>query len=47
MASAITTTTKVFTITSTGVVGDATATITVVLDYSTSTQGSITYWRVD
>ncbi|MFZ5481023.1 MAG: general secretion pathway protein GspK [Myxococcota bacterium] len=39
--------TNVFTITSTGLVGDATATYTVVVDYTSSDQGSVLYWRVD
>lgn len=36
-----------FTITSTGQVGDATVRITAVVDYASSDEGSIVYWRVD
>ncbi len=47
LASAVTTKTKVFTITSTGQVGDATAKITAVVDYTSSSEGTVLYWRVD
>jgi hypothetical protein len=47
MASAISTSTSVFTVKSTGQVGDATATITAVVDYTSSNEGSVLYWRVD
>ncbi len=47
MAAAISTSTSVFTVKSTGQVGDATATITAVVDYTSSNEGSVLYWRVD
>ncbi len=47
MAQAVSTSTQVFTITSTGQVGDATATITAVVDYSGSNEGRVIYWQVD
>jgi general secretion pathway protein K len=46
MKNVITTSSSVFTITSMGVVGDTTVTITAVLDYS-SGSGTMKYWRVD
>ncbi len=39
--------TNVFTITSTGTVGDATVQITAVVDYTSSSGGTVLYWRVD
>ncbi len=39
--------TNVFTITSTGTVGDATVQITAVVDYTSSGEGTVLYWRVD
>ncbi|MDP2309066.1 MAG: type II secretion system protein GspK [Pseudomonadota bacterium] len=39
--------TNVFTVTSTGTVGDATAQITAVIDYTSSSGGTVLYWRVD
>lgn len=39
--------TNVFTITSTGQVGDASAKITAVVDYTSGSEGTILYWRVD
>lgn len=47
LANEISTKTRVFTITSTGQVGDASAKITAVIDYTTSNQGTMVYWRVD
>jgi hypothetical protein len=47
LASAVSTSTNVFTVTSTGLVGDATTTLTAVVDYSSSSEGQIIYWRVD
>lgn len=47
LTSDITLKTKVFTITSTATVGDATAKITAVLDFSSSSEGTVKYWRVD
>lgn len=47
LANAISTSTTMFTITSTGQVGDATVRITAVVDYASSDEGSIVYWRVD
>ncbi len=47
MADEIGTKTNVFTITSTGQVGDATARITAVVDYTSSNEGTVLYWRVD
>ncbi len=47
LASAVSTSTNVFTLTSTGLVGDATTTITTVVDYSSSNEGQVIYWRVD
>jgi type II secretory pathway component PulK len=47
LTSQITLKTKVFTIISTATVGDATAKITAVLDFSSSSEGSVKYWRVD
>jgi general secretion pathway protein K len=46
-AQQISTTTKVFTIKSTGQVGDASAKITAVVDYTSSNEGTVLYWRVD
>ncbi len=46
MANVITTSSSVFTVTSMGVVGETTVTITAVLDYS-SGSGTMKYWRVD
>ncbi len=46
MKNVITTSSTVFTVTSMGVVGDTTVTITAVLDYS-SGGGTMKYWRVD
>lgn len=39
--------TNVFTITSTGQVGDASAKITAVVDYTSGSEGTVLYWRVD
>ncbi len=47
MSQVLTTSSTVFTITSMGVVGDTTVTITAVLDYSSSATGTMKYWRVD
>ncbi len=47
LATEVTTKTTIFTVTSTGQVGDATVVITSVLDYTSSTEGSVLYWRVD
>lgn len=47
MKNVISTSSTVFTVTSTGVVGDTTVTITAVLDYSSSQLGTVRYWRVD
>jgi type II secretory pathway component PulK len=47
MASAISTSATVFTVRSTGQVGDATVTITAVVDYTSSNEGTVLYWRVD
>jgi len=47
MKNVITTSSSVFTVTSMGVVGDTTGTITAVLDYSSSSSGTMKYWRVD
>ncbi len=46
LAAMITTKTTYFTLTSTGLVGDATSRITAVLDYSTDT-GKVIYWKVE
>jgi general secretion pathway protein K len=45
----VTTSTKVFTVTSTGIVGDTTVTVTAVLNYDTTTgskEGKFLYWRI-
>ncbi|MDP2314459.1 MAG: type II secretion system protein GspK [Pseudomonadota bacterium] len=47
LASEVGVKTQVFTITSTGTVGDATAQITAVVDFTSSSSGTIRYWRVD
>jgi type II secretory pathway component PulK len=47
MATAISTESTVFRVTSTGVVNDATVTITTVLDFSQDTAGKVVYWRVE
>ncbi len=47
MKNVITTSSTVFTVTSMGVVGDTTVTITAVYDYGTSSSGALVYWRVD
>lgn len=47
MKNVISTSSTVFTITSMGVVGDTTVTITAVLDYGSSGSGTMKYWRVD
>ncbi len=47
LKNVITTSSSVFTVTSMGVVGDTTVTITAVLDYSSSATGITKYWRVD
>ena len=47
LASAVDVKTTVFTVESTGQVGDGVAMITAVLDFSTSSSGKTTYWRVD
>jgi len=47
MANVISTSSTVFTVTSMGVVGDTTVTITAVLDYGDSGSGTMKYWRVD
>lgn len=39
--------TNVFTITSTGTVGDANVQVTAVVDYTSSSEGTVLYWRVD
>lgn len=47
LATQITTSTSYFTLTSLGQVGDATAKITAVLDYSATDEGKTLYWRED
>ena len=47
LASQVSTKTTMFTLDSTGTVGDSTAQITAVVDYSSSSEGSVVYWRVD
>lgn len=47
LANEISVKTQVFTITSTGTVGDASAQITAVVDFTSSSEGTILYWRVD
>jgi general secretion pathway protein K len=47
MEEALTTSSSVFRVTSSGVVGDAVVTITTILDFSSSDTGEIAYWRVD
>jgi general secretion pathway protein K len=47
LGNEVSTTTKVFTISSTGQVGDATVKITAVVDYTSSSEGTVLYWRVD
>jgi len=47
LEDAITTSSQVFRITSYGQVGDTTTTVTCVLDFNTSAQGQMVYWRVD
>ncbi len=47
MASAVSTSTTTFTVRSTGQVGDATTTITAVVDYGSSDAGLVLAWRVD
>jgi type II secretory pathway component PulK len=47
MEKAITTSSSVFRITSSGVVGDAVVTITAILDYTSSDTGKVAYWRMD
>jgi len=47
MEKAITTSSSVFRITSSGVVGDAVVTITAILDYTSSDIGKVAYWRMD
>lgn len=46
LSNAVTTESKVFRVTSTGQVGDATVTIEAVIDYSNSMTGDVRYWRV-
>ncbi|MBN1336863.1 MAG: general secretion pathway protein GspK [Deltaproteobacteria bacterium] len=47
LKNVITTSSSVFTVTSMGVVGTTTVTLTAVLDYSSSPLGITKYWRVD
>jgi general secretion pathway protein K len=47
LANEISVKTSVFTITSTAQVGDASAKITAVIDYTSSDEGTVLYWRVD
>lgn len=47
LANEVSVKTNVFTITSTGQVGDASARITAVVDYTSSSEGTVLYWRVD
>ncbi len=47
MKNYLTTRSEVFTVTSTGQVGQTMRTITAVLDFSKKTHGTIAYWRVD
>ena len=47
LKAVIGTSSNVFTITSTGLVGESTRMITAVLDFSNSAQGQVVYWRVD
>ena len=47
MEKAITTSSSVFRITSSGVVDDAVVTITAILDFTSADTGKIAYWRMD
>jgi hypothetical protein len=47
LGSQIVTTTSYFRLTSVGQVGDSTAKITAVLDYSSSDEGKVLFWRED
>jgi hypothetical protein len=47
LKSVIGTSSSVFTITSTGLVGESTRMVTAVFDFSNSAQGQVVYWRVD
>jgi len=47
MTKAIGTKSTVFTVRSTGIVGDATQTVTVVMDFVKNKQGEIVFWRVE
>jgi type II secretory pathway component PulK len=47
LISAITTTSSVFRVTSTGSMGNASVTITAVFDFTTSPVGKVVYWRVE
>jgi type II secretory pathway component PulK len=46
-AAKLTEDSKTFTITSTGMVGNSSVTVTAVLDFTNSTEGDLLYWRVD
>ena len=47
MANVVGTNSNVFTVSSMGIVGDATTTITAVMDFTSEAQGRIVYWRVE
>jgi general secretion pathway protein K len=47
LSGVITTATSTFTLTSVGQVGDAATRITAVVDYSSSDEGKVVYWRTD
>lgn len=47
LEKAVDTKSNVFTITSTGLVGEASRTITCVLDFTKKSEGEVVYWRVD
>jgi type II secretory pathway component PulK len=47
LSSAITTSSSVFQVSSQGIVGDTTVTITAIMDYTNSTLGSVSFWKVE
>jgi type II secretory pathway component PulK len=47
LKSAITTSSTVFQVSSQGIVGDTTVTITAIMDYSSSSLGSVSFWKVE
>jgi hypothetical protein len=46
LRQAVTTDSRVFRVTSSGVVNEATVTIDAVIDYSSAATGKIVYWRI-